>query len=250
MWRSSSLAVAFLATVGTATLSAQPASKALVLEPMHPEVTTRHAMIAGHLQPSAQAWVTQQARAEAARAKPDIAATENAVRSHFGGQGLSRGDDIEEMVFVLLAEAAQDIDSDLRAQMAALQQIDNQKNAVRDLMAEANQLLVANIHQPAVMACNTPPCAAFRQHLGAVTAMGHASGHPVRASLTGPLTNNSIAQIRSALASDQASLSDISTQSQMALQQTMDRRSQFMAVLSNLLKKTSDTQSAIISNLK
>jgi predicted ribosomally synthesized peptide with nif11-like leader len=45
-------------------------------------------------------------------------------------------------------------------------------------------------------------------------------------------------------------LSDLSSQSSMALQLTMDQKNRFQAMISNILKASSDTQSTIVSNLK
>jgi hypothetical protein len=54
-----------------------------------------------------------------------------------------------------------------------------------------------------------------------------------------------------AVVADQlSSLSEMSEQTSLRLQMAMDRRSKLMEALSNLLKKQSDTASAIISNLK
>ncbi len=47
-----------------------------------------------------------------------------------------------------------------------------------------------------------------------------------------------------------APTSDISTEQQMQLQQLMEKRSQFEAVISNMLKSMSDTSDAIIQNIK
>jgi len=47
-----------------------------------------------------------------------------------------------------------------------------------------------------------------------------------------------------------AQLSDMSTMQQMRLQMIMDRRSKFLDALSNVMKSASDTQSAVIANLK
>ena len=46
------------------------------------------------------------------------------------------------------------------------------------------------------------------------------------------------------------SLSDLGEEAQLKLQMSMDRRSQALSTLSNVLKKTSDTSSGIIGNLK
>lgn len=54
----------------------------------------------------------------------------------------------------------------------------------------------------------------------------------------------------SVIAGQLDSFSDMAEQMQLRFQMAMDRRSKFIEALSNLMKKQSDTASAIISNLK
>lgn len=87
--------------------------------------------------------------------------------------------DAEVLVFVITAAAARDADADVRANMAAMQSINAQKQAQRDA----------------------------------------AGGQPSEAQ-------------------------------SLRLQMEMDRRAKLMQALSNLMKKTDDTQSAIVQNIK
>jgi hypothetical protein len=57
-------------------------------------------------------------------------------------------------------------------------------------------------------------------------------------------------QASDAAAGQLQSLSDVSEELQMRLQMIMDRRSKFLEVLSNIMKKQSDTAATIIDNLK
>lgn len=47
-----------------------------------------------------------------------------------------------------------------------------------------------------------------------------------------------------------AQMSDMSTETQLRLQMQMDRRSKLLRVISNVMKSASDTQSAVVANLK
>ena len=51
-------------------------------------------------------------------------------------------------------------------------------------------------------------------------------------------------------ATQQGSMSDVSEAQQLRMQQAMDRRSKLFSTLSNLLKKSSETASTIIANIK
>jgi hypothetical protein len=52
------------------------------------------------------------------------------------------------------------------------------------------------------------------------------------------------------LEASQASLDEMTEETSMRLQQAMDRRDKFIATLSNLLKKSTETSDGIIANLK
>lgn len=56
--------------------------------------------------------------------------------------------------------------------------------------------------------------------------------------------------VRARLADKKDSLSDMSQQDMLALQQLMDQKSQLETMISNALKATSDSQAGIVSNLK
>ena len=59
-----------------------------------------------------------------------------------------------------------------------------------------------------------------------------------------------IKQVQDSLKSKLDSMNEMSEMTSLRLQMMMDRRSKFISTLSNIMKKISDTQSAIIQNMK
>jgi len=59
-----------------------------------------------------------------------------------------------------------------------------------------------------------------------------------------------LGETQDALAANLDSLGELSPEQQLALQQAMERRARLLDVLSNLLKKQSDTQNQIIQNFR
>jgi hypothetical protein len=106
-----------------------------------PERVVSHATdLRSALQPSAKAWIDQQAKVEEARPTPDVDALRAAIRQRFSGS-LSRGKagrpqgsgvqesgaDVEAMVLIVLMEATEDNQSDLQSEMEQMQKENEQK---------------------------------------------------------------------------------------------------------------------------
>ena len=115
--------------------------------------------------------------------------------------------DIMELVFIVLMQATEDADADLRLIMEEVKQRNQRLCRWRELLAKLDA------------------------HRGSGDSELLFSANRV-------------------IAGQFDSFSDMAEQMQLRLQMAMDRRAQFIEALSNLMKKQSDTASAIISNLK
>ena len=115
--------------------------------------------------------------------------------------------DIMELVFIVLMQATEDADADLKQIMEEVKQRNQRLCRWRELLAKLE---------------------AHRR-----------SGD-----------NEIVRAAHAVIASQLDSFSDMAEQMQLRLQMAMDRRSKFIEALSNLMKKQSDTASAIIGNLK
>ena len=118
--------------------------------------------------------------------------------------------DILELVFLVLLQSVEDADTDLKAIMEEVKQRNHRLCRWRKLIADLQS-----------------------NRLSAAT------------------SDAELMRLANAVAAEQlASLSELSETMQLRLQMLMDRRAKFIEALSNLLKKQSDTASAIVSNMK
>jgi hypothetical protein len=202
------------------------------------------------LQPSAIEWVTGQARLEAQRSAPDVAALEGAIRTRFQGAGGGAGSDIDALVLMVLMEATSDQEQDLQATMAQVQAQTAAKQQMRVLMQELQQQMALMGSQGPNTLCHTPICTTLEQQVSAVATTARQAGRPLRAALSEPLTYVHLSAFESGLGSDLAGMNEMSEMSSTQLQMAMDRRSKFIDTLSNVLKKIGDTDDAVVQNLK
>jgi hypothetical protein len=243
----------------------------VALPPVAPAMKARYAASKAVLQPSANAWVAQQAKIEAAKPEPDVAALEATVRARFAASThaapdssansnnmavqnmgvLPPGGDISEMCFVVLMEATADQDKDLELIMAETKAQTNAKQALRDIISKVGRDISANSgSQKPNAPCTTPGCRSLGQDLNQLSSLTAQINHPVRRSVPPQPTYAQLQTLEAQLKGDLDSLNEMSETESMRLQMAMDRRSKFVEALSNIMKKTSATDSAIIKNMK
>lgn len=267
------LAVAFILTCSAA--MAIPAA-AQLLKPqqqpqirMHPaevselppEMTRRFSNFHAVLQPSARAWVEQQAHLQAQKGAPDVPGLENAIRGRFpqpNGSGRSggvlgggpvAGGDIEAIAFIVLMNATQGMDQDLKTIMGQVNSINRAKESLRSLQSSVQQEAAASGGKSNIP-CRSPFCQSLPERLAQLSASTANLRRPVRLQSPPAPTYASLQELQNSLKSELDSMNEMSEMESLRLQMAMDRRSKFMETLSNLMKKTSDTQSSLIANLK
>jgi hypothetical protein len=189
-----------------------------------------------------------------------IGQTASGVSGRGGESGLgllAAGADIAELAFVVLMEAAQDADRDLRDIMAAVKAMTSAKQALRDVVSRVGRDVAANTGASDVHltfgedglggegsyhhAVIPVPDACFPGGLRAVAT----DLHP------GPVTTeDQLRAIRDDLGDRLDSMSALSEVTALRLQMAMDRRSKFVEALSNIMKKIDSTQETIVQNLK
>ena len=154
----------------------------------------------------------------------------------YGLLGGMNGQDIEAIAFLVLMQASKSAQEDLKAIMAHVKAMNEQKSKIREALAALNEknrsitrvkldsfkLLLKP--QPNVKRTNTIP--------------------PTR-----EISQVEIDDIKTGLMDSRDSLSEMGEEQQLKLQILMDRRSKLMSTLSNLMKKISQTQDSIIANL-
>lgn len=162
------------------------------------------------------------------------------------GYGILGGEDINAIVIYVLFEAAKGTQEDLKSHMAKFKAINSAKQKSGELVNKINNdsrgQKIDGASPCLVVDCNA-----------ASSALAHAAGLRDDArgyQLPANPTWADIKAMTDRLAKDHDSLSEIGDLESLKLQKAMDRQSKIIRVLSNLLKKRSETASGIIQNLK
>lgn len=217
------------------------------VRPVPLEVSRRSESLHTSLQPSARIWMQQQAQIEARRPALDLEALRTAIRRRFTG---AANVDIETMVFMVMAEVAQNQEQDLRNQMQQMEAMEKEKQALRQLLNQMQQetaQLKAGEHTGV---CQTPFCRSLPTRLAEMTTASTTQPRPfhlrAQENITYPQLSSLLSQTDQAL----GSVSDLSQEQQLQMQTAMDQRSKLIEMLSNMLKSMSDTSTSIIANMK
>lgn len=226
-----------------------------------PEMTRRFSNFHAVLQPSARVWVEQQSRIEAQKRAPDMPALESAIRARFSqlnGSGRSgavlggssvAGGDIEAMAFIVLMDATQGMDQDLKSIMGQVNAINRAKESLRSLQSSVQQEAAASGGRPNTP-CRSPFCQSLPARLAELSASTANLQRPVRLQSPPAPTYANLQALQNSLKPQLDSMNEMSEMESMRLQMLMDQRSKFLETLSNIMKKISDADSSIIGNLK
>jgi hypothetical protein len=188
-----------------------------------------HVRLIAALKPAVREWVSQEAKKVSKDPKTSEAAIKADIQSRFAGQSLA-GADVEALAFIVLMEASQDAQNDLKSIMDGVKSANERKAALRQAPNNLKQqdAAIKVVGQPDVRPATTN----LQARTGAVVA-----GKNAPISAAGQPANLN-------------SMGDMSQEQQLLLQRAMDQRSQLEAMISNVMKAVSDSQSNIVSNLK
>jgi uncharacterized protein YhaN len=153
--------------------------------------------------------------------------------------------DIETLAQLVMAQCAKESEADLAAMLSDMQKRQKQKAELRELAAELRK---ERGNSPANdTPCVSPSCRALERRLWTLAAQLPAKA---RFSIQPIAKMGDLNGVDDKLETSQASLDEMTEETSMRLQQAMDRRDKFIATLSNLLKKSTETSDGIIANLK
>jgi hypothetical protein len=190
-----------------------------------------------------------------------LEAADRLASSGFGSSspfGLAGSADVDTMVQLVMMQAAKGMDEDLRAMMAEIKAMTAAKARLRDLIRQVNRDVLANT------GCGDGSQELdFSQGLGSERAYHRAPMSLPDPEADGGLRSRAcdlhrgkisqVEQLHSILEDLKGRLDGMNEMSEMTslrLQMTMDRRSKFISTLSNIMKKISTTQDALVQNLK
>jgi hypothetical protein len=142
--------------------------------------------------------------------------------------------DIEALSFLVMMQAAKSAQEDLKAIMAKVKSINEQKRKMREAQAtmQKNNTGISRVQLDSfkLLLIKKP----------ATTTISRAK----------PVTKTELQDVVGTMKNDLDSMSEMGETESLRLQMAMDRQSKMMTALSNILKKISDTQGSIVQNLK
>lgn len=181
-----------------------------------PEMTRRFSNFHAALQPSARVWVEQQAGTQAQKGAPDVPGLESAIRSRFsqlngGGMlGGSRGpsNDVEELAFVVMMNATQDMDQDLKSIMGQVNSINQAKESLRSIQLTTQKELAPSdgkAHAP----CRSQFCLSLAERLSQLSASTPSLQRPVHLQAPAEPTYADLQVLQNSLKSQLDSMSEM-----------------------------------------
>lgn len=233
-------------------VSAQPQTK---IPEVPAEMARRIAALQSGMQPSAKAWVEQQARSESLKpTSPDAPSIEAAVYNRFPalntrGSAVKAGD-INALVAIVMMQTLNDSEKDLQNVMSQTEAITKAKQQLRDLLSQTQLEIKSNETLDAKAMCQTALCKSLPSTLGEISNATANVQKPVRISIPAKPTFADLRTVPGQIQSNLDSLNDISQAQQMKIQMLMDQRSKLIETMSNIMKSISDTNSTIIQNIK
>ncbi|MBI3140010.1 MAG: hypothetical protein HYZ15_15645 [Sphingobacteriales bacterium] len=163
----------------------------------------------------------------------------------YGALGNMNSQDIEAIAFLVLMQASKSAQEDLKAIMANVKSVNEQKAKLRNAMNKINSSRSISNRQldSFSLVINQTNALQKRNNPDTVKLAKPAS---VRRTVTKKEIDATVEKMKSSL----DSMSEMGEMESLRLQSAMDRMSKAMSILSNLLKKIHDTQQSIIQNLK
>lgn len=163
----------------------------------------------------------------------------------YGVLGNMNGQDIEALAFLVLMQASKSAQEDLKAIMAKVKSINEQKAKQREMLSKLQQQRsMTNVQLDsfkllqkrtiALQKGNDPDTVKFISSTARMKAV----------------TQTDIKAMTDKMKNDLDSMSEMGEMESLRLQSAMDRKSKMMSTLSNILKKISQTADQIVQNLK
>jgi len=246
------------ATVGDVKAPATAAMIEILSVP--PRLVQRFEPLHAALNPSARAWVEQQARIEARRPKPDLNALRAAIRQRFprsfasqapGVSVAGKNRDVDAVAFLVLTESAQQTQAQQTYQLQQMQEFNTVSQVLRQTLNQLTQQ-----HQPAKgnadddKPCQTAFCTSLPSRLESLNRASATLPHPLHLQAPANLT---VVQFNSLINQMESKLDSVGDDAQLAnvdLQNTLQHQQQALQMLSDIEKSDYDTSMAIIKNLK
>ena len=169
----------------------------------------------------------------------------NNKAKEYAALGSMNGQDIEALAFLVLMQAAKSAREDLKAIMAKVKAVNEQKAKQRELLSKMQQQRTISAIQLDSFKLLQNRTLALQQGRNPDSIKIVRSSSRVKT-----VSKNEMDAMATKLKNDLDSMSEMGEMESLRLQMAMDRMSKMMSTLSNLLKKISKTADDIIQNLK
>lgn len=234
----------------TSTMPARTmAAETINLPPIPHEAMRLQGRLYPMLRPSVGAWVGEEAKKLAAGTM-NVESLHPAAQSRFKTTGQSDTGSIEAMAFLVLMQATNDMDEDLKNILAESKRLLEGKRKISDLLANVQKDIARSGGRKSDDRCTPPTCGAYARELTAASSELSQLYPNRRMRFQEPKTVNDLKPLQDALKNGLGGMNEMSEMTSLRLQMMMDRRSKFISTLSNIMKKISTTQDTIVQNLK
>jgi putative addiction module CopG family antidote len=173
----------------------------------------------------------------------------------FDTLGSINGSDIEEVAFIVLMQAARDAEEDLKEMLNEMKSMNAAKRKLRELQKKIKCDIANSAGQTRPKFDSNGMKSESAYHHAMIPVPDPCSESGVKLIETdlykGRIADvSTLESIRDDFIDKLDSLSELSEMDSLRLQMMMDRRSKFISTLSNMMKKISTTQDALVQNLK
>jgi len=199
-----------------------------------PEAEAFFTKAMSQINPKHVAWVKNTAKTKEAIFADEVGVKKIAIR--YAVSGSMNNQDIEALSFLVLMQASKSAQEDLKAIMAKVKSINEQKKKMREALAtmqEKNSRISRIQLDSFTMLLIKKPATTT-----------------VQPAKTRAVTKAELDNVTDQMKNDLDSMSETGEMESLRLQMAMDRLSKMMSTLSNLLKKISKTAGEIVQNLK
>ncbi len=228
---------------GGASAAPKPIRAVPKLEPVRDDVSKEDARVRKLLPPATRAKAEAAAKTFAARPleKMTEAAVADEARKESAKLLVTTSSNITALAFLVLMEAAKAAREDMKAIMGEVKKL----NAEREKLRESIEHLAAKTKP------KKSPKPAYLKKLTTAKTPNLQLAYTVLPNVSAVICESKADDLcLDELKQKEDALSEMGEMESLRLQMAMDRTSKMMSTLSNLLKKSSETADAIISNLK
>jgi hypothetical protein len=217
-----------------------------------PEAEAFFSKAMSQINPKHVAWVKSTAKTTEAQNANEAAIKKMAT--NYALLGSLNNQDIEALSFLVLMQASKSAQEDLKAIMANVKSINEQKQTMRDAMNRMNdkQQAVSKLQLDSFKLLLKPAQAVKPvANVKPIQTTKNIAPAPVRNTVVNqPASVAELNKTKDEMKNKLDSLSELGEEQQLKMQMVMDRMTKADSAASNLMKKFSETSSSIIQNLK